>query len=250
MSVEKRNLWVKINDFLVRVGAEHTVQAFRKSILSGIGDLIPFGASAAWFEMGSSRPNALCESIGIPDEWVIAHNTHYYKIAPQYSDLDRRRVNFANYRLFQNTEYYQGFLHPLGVRYGAGIILHDLRGYPSLALCLTDPKYEYEKDRCVLSALETIQPHLENYYSYLNLIENQNGIEFFPTELQYGCRTLSKREAEVAELLCRRLTFAEIASRLLLSRRTVESYAANIYEKLKVRNRRELIVKLSSQNRN
>ncbi|HHT47734.1 MAG TPA: hypothetical protein GXZ98_00355 [Firmicutes bacterium] len=42
---------------------------------------------------------------------------------------------------------------------------------------------------------------------------------------------------------------AEIASRLLLSPRTVESYIANIYEKIKVRNRRELLAKLTAQNR-
>jgi DNA-binding NarL/FixJ family response regulator len=126
-----------------------------------------------------------------------------------------------------------------------GIILHDLRGNPSLTLYITDSKHNYEKDRKVSFLLETIQPHLENYHSYLNLLSSQKINEFHLAELEDGCKTLSKREAEVAGLLCQRLTNAEIASRLQISPRTAESYVFNIYEKLKVRNRRELLVKLT-----
>ncbi|HHU81815.1 MAG TPA: helix-turn-helix transcriptional regulator [Firmicutes bacterium] len=248
MFARKSNFWTKINNFLVRVGAERTVQGFQRTILSQIGDLVPYDASAAWFEMGPTCPLKLCDALGISEEWVTAHNKYYYKIAPPDADLERKKVSFANYKLFRrHTEYYQDFLRPLGIRYGAGIILHDLRGKPSLTLCLTDPKYNYEKDRQIPLFLETIQPHLENYYSYFNLISEQSSNEFYPAELQDGCKTLSKREAEVAGLLCQRLTIAEIASRLLLSPRTVESYVANVYEKLKVRNRRELLERLTAR---
>ena len=89
---------------------------------------------------------------------------------------------------------------------------------------------------------------MENYYSYLNLISKQSINEFHIAELQDGCKTLSKWEAEVAGLLYQRLTIAEIASRLLLSPRTVESYVLNIYKILKVRNRRELLAKLAGGN--
>lgn len=239
---------MKINDFLVEVGTKRTVQDFKRIILKQIGDLIPYDASAAWFEMGPTCPIKLCDFLGISEKWVTAHNKYYYKIAPPYVDLNIKKVTFSNYKLFQDTEYYQDFLHPLGVRYGAGIILHDFRGNPSLTLCISDSKYNYEKDRKVSFLLETIQPHLENYYSFLNLISNQGIKEFHIAELQDGCKTLSKREAEVAGLLCQRLTIAEIASRLLLSPRTVESYILNIYKKLKVRNRRELLAKLAGGN--
>jgi hypothetical protein len=198
-----RNLpWIKINDFLVGVGAERTVQGFCRSILNQISDLVPYDTSVAWFEMGPTRPVKLCDNLGVPAKWVTAHNNYYYKTAPAHADLNVKKATFSNYKLFQHTEYYQDFLHPLGVRYGAGIILHDLRGKTALALCLTDSKYNYGKDRRVASLLETIQPHLENYYSSLNLISKQSIDEFYLAELQEGCKTLSKREAEVAGLLC------------------------------------------------
>jgi DNA-binding CsgD family transcriptional regulator len=51
---------------------------------------------------------------------------------------------------------------------------------------------------------------------------------------------LSHREAEVARLLCRRLTMKEIAAILKLSPRTVERHALHIYRKLNVDGRKEL----------
>ena len=47
------------------------------------------------------------------------------------------------------------------------------------------------------------------------------------------------REHEVLGLICQRLTDAEIAERLFLSRRTVSHHVGNIIAKLGVANRRE-----------
>jgi DNA-binding CsgD family transcriptional regulator len=244
MFAGKSQSWMKVNDFLVEVGLERTVQDFKSKILNRIENLVPYDVAVAWLEMGQTCPIKMCDYLRIPQKWVAAHNEYYYRIAPAYADLNIKKVTFSNYKLLQDTEYYQDFLHPMGIRYGTGIILHDLRGNPSLTLCITDSKYNYGKDRRISFLLETMQPHLENYYSFLNLISNQSINEFHIAELEDGCKTLSKREAEIAGLLCRRLTIAEIASQLLISPRTIESYTYNIYQKLKVRNRRELLLKL------
>jgi DNA-binding NarL/FixJ family response regulator len=50
---------------------------------------------------------------------------------------------------------------------------------------------------------------------------------------------LTRREREVLTLLCQRLTDPEIAERLCLSSRTVESHVRNILAKLGAENRRE-----------
>jgi non-specific serine/threonine protein kinase len=51
---------------------------------------------------------------------------------------------------------------------------------------------------------------------------------------------LSDREATVAELVAEGLTYREIAERLFISTRTVESHSANIMSKLGLRNRAEV----------
>ncbi|HET7035982.1 MAG TPA: response regulator transcription factor, partial [Thermomicrobiaceae bacterium] len=51
---------------------------------------------------------------------------------------------------------------------------------------------------------------------------------------------LTRREREVLDLLCQRLTDREIADRLFLSPRTVEHHVSNVLGKLEARNRREV----------
>ena len=47
---------------------------------------------------------------------------------------------------------------------------------------------------------------------------------------------LTTREIEVLELICQQLTNAEIADRLCLSQRTVETYRYNMMDKVGARN--------------
>jgi DNA-binding NarL/FixJ family response regulator len=56
-----------------------------------------------------------------------------------------------------------------------------------------------------------------------------------------GPDALSQREREVAVLACHGQTAIEIASRLYLSSRTVESYLVSIYTKLGIASKSELI---------
>jgi DNA-binding CsgD family transcriptional regulator len=60
---------------------------------------------------------------------------------------------------------------------------------------------------------------------------------------QYG---LTERECEIAELARTRLTRKEIAERILRSEATVKKYLGEIYDKVDVSNRRDLVKKLST----
>jgi two-component system response regulator NreC len=58
---------------------------------------------------------------------------------------------------------------------------------------------------------------------------------------QLACRPLSARETEVLRLLARGHTNIEIAARLGLSPRTIETHRAHIHRKLALRTRAELV---------
>lgn len=59
----------------------------------------------------------------------------------------------------------------------------------------------------------------------------------FPTP----CESLTSRESEIMEHLCRGLLYKEIASLLFICQGTVKQHIHHIYCKLKARNRTEAI---------
>jgi DNA-binding CsgD family transcriptional regulator len=92
--------------------------------------------------------------------------------------------------------------------------------------------------------LRAIRPHLVNYYAIMSRADDLSPDHYFAAELARDCRLLSRREAEIAAYLCKRLSAREIATLLLLSPRTVERHTEHIYEKLGVANRRQLLHRL------
>jgi DNA-binding CsgD family transcriptional regulator len=58
---------------------------------------------------------------------------------------------------------------------------------------------------------------------------------------------LSPREQEVLDLLCQHWTAPEIADKLFVSPRTVESHIAHIYDKLGVTTRRDALAAVARQ---
>jgi DNA-binding NarL/FixJ family response regulator len=56
-----------------------------------------------------------------------------------------------------------------------------------------------------------------------------------------GLMALSRRERQIAQLAAQGLMAAEIAERLSISDRTVETHLANVYSKLGVRSKVELV---------
>ena len=57
---------------------------------------------------------------------------------------------------------------------------------------------------------------------------------------------LTPRETEIAVLLCHRLKRREIADKLFISGRTVDKHSENIFVKVGVTSREELLAKLNT----
>ena len=97
------------------------------------------------------------------------------------------------------------------------------------------------------ATLAVLNPHLSNLYSCFEKLEQSAPFTVCEEEIRGRFPRISKREAEVAILLCRGSTASEIASKLFISERTVQAHMDHLYFKLDVRSKREAVSVLTRQ---
>ncbi len=141
----------------------------------------------------------------------------------------------SDFRPFADTEFVTDFIRPRSVDLCLG---GWFRRY-TVVIPRCRPARPYTEQEVAIARI--ITPHLENFYSLLSLSRmdsNEFRSPFIRDEVsRLG---LTRRERQVALLLARRLSMPEIADRLFISCRTVETHAENIYRKLGIRRKQEL----------
>lgn len=135
------------------------------------------------------------------------------------------------------TDFMRGIMHA-ELSAGIPLLAPDGSGGVMFGFTRSRAKPLSQREEAVLHGL---RPHLANYYAIHKRLDSLQGRSYYAAELAHGNGLLSKRESEVATLLCRRLRSAEIARILQISPRTVERHVEHIYSKLNVRNRKELL---------
>jgi DNA-binding CsgD family transcriptional regulator len=187
------------------------------------------------------------EHNGAPENAVRAYCDRYFHedIARLYMDrssltyqVDWRQAKHAD------NEFVRDFIHGLlRIDLSAGIPVWDADGIGGINICFTrvGTARISSRDEAIMLAL---RPHIVNLYSLHERLERIPADHLFAAELARQSKLLSKREAEIAGLLCRRLPLHEIAALLMISTRTVETHIQHIYYKLHVNSRVELLHRL------
>ncbi|HEX3043707.1 MAG TPA: helix-turn-helix transcriptional regulator [Bacillota bacterium] len=232
--------WIRIHDYLYEVGAQPNLDVFCRKALEKIDYLVPIDNSAAFFALKNPDLPYIREHIGGTTKEMDAYNQYYGAKSPNFKFDKVVPVNWHDYR---HTEFVTDFAFPYDIGQSIIMYIFPQESFP-VSISINRPRRSLPFDDQTKTILEFIQPHLSNYYSIYSKMDQLTMEQFHTRELVQECKLLSKREAEVAALLCQRLTMAEIATKLLISPRTVQTYVENIKEKLGVRNRRELVGKL------
>ncbi|MDO3693246.1 response regulator transcription factor [Wenyingzhuangia sp. chi5] len=122
------------------------------------------------------------------------------------------------------------------------ISMHDDGNY--IAKCAQNGAYGYllknTDEEEVLNAIKQVY----NGHKYYNQELSKKMIDSM-AEVK-SIKKLTKKELEILELLSKGLTTKEIASKLYISTRTVETHRSNMLKKLEVKNTVELINKAST----
>lgn len=238
--------WRKLWDFISACSQQGDLQAMFRCAVQEIPRLISCEQSviaiADMITEGKTRVSLVCN--GVPDAAVRPYCDYYfYKdearlgLGPEsefyqadWTDRARARSEFAR-------DFIQGLMK---IDMSAGIPIYDPGGRGGICLIVARAGRVHLNAR-EESILLAIRPHFLNLYALHKRLETIAPENYCAAELAGGCGLLSRREAEIASLLCRRLTTAEIATMLQISRRTVETHVEHIYVKLNIRSRRELI---------
>ena len=241
--------WLKINDFMMEVLALRNIDQFGPKVLEALNRLVPHEAAVSgWLQKdGFARFNYLTGD-GNPDKnhkMLRDFNEYYCYIVPGFSRgmPEVGAVNLVDCNDIRDTEYYNDFQRLFGIRHTANL-LHlgdsdNLPGIISLARQRCSLKFT-DRERAIL---EIIQPHLSNLYCFLKSLSQfdyQNAVD----QIMFRFPVLTRREAEIAAMISRKFSTSMIGSVLLIKPHSVHKHVENIFGKLKVRSRKELIAKL------
>lgn len=225
--------WRAVNDFLADIGTARSTTELGALALERIGRLVPHDWGAGVFQYRSGKVPPCVRITPGGEEFRRHFNGYWLRRFPL--PLDYVAANrIIDFGLWEDSEYYQDFLRPARIRWAAG----SWGSYQvSTYRTASSPRYT-EREAAIL---EVLGPHLRNLYAHLATIERLSRPGLTAAEIRPGGAPLTRREVEVVRCLARRMSAREIGSVLVASPRTIERHIANIYEKLGVHSRVDLL---------
>lgn len=235
--------WAGINAFLAEIGSAATEEEFVRGVIKGIERLIPidiYGVFAVIDPAGQIVPE---KTILGDKRWLEPFNERYWQLMPEIGGGDAP-VKSIDWRCFRNTEYVTDFLMPQNVRYSIGLTnLGRTRG-SSTTFALNRSKRSPAFNDGELAILKILHPHLENYLNFHARLEAAKPSFPDAEELAAVFHSLTRREAEIAALLCQKHGTAMIGARLRISRKTVYKHIQHVFAKVGVTSREELLARI------
>ena len=243
--------WMKINDFLLSSEIIREPREFCVQVIKKIYSLIPYDQARIYFVNDKGKIEDAVLIGGVEQRWNDIYLEYYSKIENGHYSICTRIENdrysspkfICNVHDWTNSkcdEFVTDYIKPQGLKYSLGFGLHN-DGHFMNCVCSIDRTNRGGFTHDEIDIMRTIQPHIHNLYRNLFVLASQNSFDINNPQIQM---TLTKRESEIAELLCNGMTPNNISKKLFLSLPTTYKHIANIHAKLNVSNRQELILKL------
>ena len=233
--------WSRLDACVLDLAASESFVGLESRLLDQALLLFPTELNAAVFGLDAEHGHSLVCTAGAPVEprWLDLWHRHFrYRLPGPFALEDSVRV--VRWTQAAGDEYSDDFVLPQGIRQSLYIPFGPGPGGGRRALVVHRPKgSRFGEKEIEIAAL--LRRHLTRLCSIHERLRLAEGERVSGTEALGPGNRLSKREAEVASFLCRRLTIAEIGTRLGLSSRTVETYMRRACDKLKVQDRTGLI---------
>ena len=239
--------WLLINDIILIIHSTDDTNIMMKYFFDSIKPLVLY--EKAMFYMLKEKDN----NIELLDPVLVNTDLDFFKAYEnlfknsRYGRIAincRQTVAFRDRDLipesvYTNTDIYKSFLLPYNLPYGGGMIIADNKKLlAEISLYRTKELGDFtDKEIYILDILKShIQIKLRHEDYFINKKEQ---IEDKTTKLiELG---LTNREIEVIKLVVDNLSTEEITSKLNISIYTTKKHISNIFAKLKINNRLQLI---------
>lgn len=239
--------WQKIYDFTLSCGNVHELKDFSVEILSGIRELCHFDQALVYFLDGNGKVSNQY-LMNIDKKWSTIYLEYYSKTEIGYfSFVNNLRekpakpaINIREWKKEPSTEFVSNYIHSRGVKYSLGFALFDIHGKPRTLFALDKIKDENFTDNefiaLCLAVLQLNNLHKKFFCQQIS----RRGVD----QISWETKNLTAREIEIANLLCQGVSPANISKSLYISKSTTYKHIANIYDKMHVSNRQELLVRM------
>ena len=224
--------WKRLFDCIAELSEAESLPDFDHHLLVHIRGLIPTDLHADIFDLFPSDVLSLADSAGpsIDPRWLALWEARYRFVVPPVFNR-RKPLQVVDWSRSGRDEYAVDFILPQGI--GASMYLEAEREESGIrrVIVVHRPRGRRFGVRD-LAIAEALSGHLSSLCLRQRRLALREEELLLRVEAAVERGRLSRREMEVAGLLCRRLSVPEIGARLRLSLRTVENYAARAYEKL------------------
>lgn len=239
--------WAKVHEYLMDIGASLTRDQFQERVVSSLQRLIPFDVAGVL----ADTAGPILHQIGASENTFESYQSYYRfrlpwlldpPVAPPPStngalNTDWRTVSY------RDSEFVTDFIIPIGNTKSLISVLPECR----LGVALHRSRLAADFTDLECAILTVVSPHIQNFSNCFDKITRLSRPLPTTEEILDRHPGLSNREAAVGALLCQGLTFAEMATSLFISRRTVETHVKHLYDKLNVHDRRTAIGRLATR---
>ncbi|MCR5212794.1 MAG: helix-turn-helix transcriptional regulator [Eubacterium sp.] len=254
------NIWLGILNLIYRIHSSESIGEMGDTILKQIQWLVPFD-QALFFIAHENGDIHVVASEGLDEDYIDMYETNYKKY--DYASGIKIAGNSIVYKdsdiieeaVFLKSSFYNQFCEPNHIRYGIHVVMIYASKYCGEIVLFRDNDTINATNfgETAEFILNLLKEHLSISCNRLLLNkpyqrEMSSSEEIFtnPEDKYRVMYNLTKRECEVLMLLLEDMSTNQICDELIISLNTLKKHIANLYRKLEVSSRVQLIQKMKS----
>ncbi len=242
----KENDWITINEILLEIYAMDNEKQIIEKFLKMLSTIILF--DKAFFLMCNDDNGIDVENsvfINIDEDIKNIYIEKFYDVDYiKYVFSSTKSVAFRDTDIIEGekrneTKIYKEFFYPNGMKFGLGVVLiKDDRCLGMINLFRDDVLMDFSEKE--LQILNILKEHLSNILGRFLGNKTCKKAGFGDISKLYEFN-ISKREFEIIELMLDGLSNDEISQKLMISVSTVKKHIYNIFSKLGINSRLQLL---------